>query len=220
MLNVDQDLLEKLIDVVGQEIDKSDDIVDEIRQLVGDREKKIAAVLKALKDTAAYLCRRNLSGTEVSSPFDILLKITELIAEAKLLIYSGLKGVPLAEQDVVKETINKKLAERLKEIESTIEFSKRLGIIEKVEAEIGRRLDSRHVINLPEIVNKVAKEEEKKNRILEFTRKDAIKLADLVKEGRIYKFQADKLEKALLTLYHTGDRSALVAALEDLIKRR
>lgn len=218
MLTVDQELLEKIVTVVDEELSSSSDLKDQLSS-IARKPKQLEAVLKTVRDTASYLCRKELSGKEFKTPFEILIEVNNLIAKAKIDTVAGIKGIPLGVADTVQLAINKRLKEELDLIESAVRFSQQasvtdatgLAVLEKLWA--GKRVNG---IALLKVIHDLSGERTKQREIQQFTAEDQSKLQSLVANGKIYMFQAKNLVKALTLFYHSGNGEEILRELGKL----
>jgi len=221
VLSINQEELEAIIKLVEAEIDSSPE--EEIASLVDNKKKKIDAIKRSMKQAAAAGCRRNLTGRDFKGPFDLLMETLKIIDEARLTTIASLKGIPLGPMDTVREALSKKLLAELAKIESASLFASRMGVTDLAEVAIREKIKSRQHVDgstLLKLVHQLAKEKSKKAQIDMFTKEDSEKLNNLVRSGKIYKFESKILEKALNTFYDTGNGEQIMKALQGLASSR
>lgn len=222
-VTVDDTLLGRIVEIVSKEIRASSSLKDRIDELLPKaKPKQIEAILASIEKGAAYLVRQGLSGKTLEL-FTILGEMNTIIKQAALTAFSGIRGVPSLSQDSVQRALQEKLSAELEKLETALLFGKDFGVITETENLIIKSLQDKRRVSaeeLLEFVRKTASEKVKRQQATRFSAEDADKLLSLVSEGRIYKFQAIEVEKALAAFYDSGDGGKIREVLERVLLSR
>ena len=217
-MTVDDEALRKLEEKASAAILADPRFREEVQAALAERGRgqpaDVEAGLRRAVDLAAYRLRRYLSGRSFSSPLSVIVEAERILSSVKADIVAALRG-QTPDSDSVAQQILRKLREDLALVEELETFSTPGAKRALFQAYLESGLDQA-LRQAPGILREALAAEELERQARAVWRK----LMEYVREGKLLRFEAARLHRALVECFALGERRTLGRELVKILARR